>query len=132
VASIRQFVLTMLMLLSTILALGSNACADAGRSGGDIEGRLTVQRVEINVVRSIPPEIFVRVHGVVLNGCTDVGAVTQHKTGHIVTLTIPTHSRDRVCTMMARLIDKTIRLKGDFAPGFYTLNVNGVVEQFWV
>src|SRR5215469_8411885 len=97
----RQFVLTTLMLLSTILAFGSNVSADAARrDGGGIEGQLTIQRIEVNVVRSVPPKVFVRVHGVVLNGCTDVGASAQDKSGHTVTVTIPTHTRDRVCTMM--------------------------------
>ncbi len=133
VANMRQLVLGTFMLLSTILPLGANACADTGRKGGgDVEGRLTVQRIEVKVVRSVPPQVFARVHGVVLNGCTVFGAVAQHKNGYAVTLTIPTHVRSRVCTMMARLIDETIRLDGDFAPGLYTLEVDGVVEQFKV
>jgi hypothetical protein len=120
-------------MLSTILVLGSNALADAGgRSGSQMEGQLTIQRIEVNVIRSVPPKVFVRVHGVVLNGCTDVGAAKQHRNGHIITVTIPTYTRNRVCTMMARLIDETVRLEGDFAVGVYTVNVNGVVEQFKV
>ena len=129
----RQLVLVTVMLLSTVLPLTANACADAGRKGADdSEGRLTIQRIEVNVVRSVPPKVFARVHGVVLNGCTVLGTVMQHKTGHTFNVTIPTHTRSAVCTMMARLIDETIRLEGDFAPGLYTLNVNGTVEQFKV
>jgi hypothetical protein len=129
VQNLRQ--LTALVILPTMLALLSNALANAGgKSDAGAEGRLNVQRIEIKVVRSVPPEVFVRVHGVVLNGCTVLGKVVQHQTGHMVTVTIPTQTRDRVCTMMARLIDETIRLEGDFAPGFYTLDVNGVVERF--
>jgi len=69
---------------------------------------------------------------VMLNGCTVLGTVVQYKTGHKVTVMIPTETRDRVCTMKARLIDETIKLEGNFAPGFYTLDINGVVEQFKV
>ena len=125
--------LAALVILPMMLAFVSNARADAGgRGGSGIEGRLTVEQIEVNVIRSVPPEVFVRVHGVVLNGCTVLGTVAQHKIDHKVTVTIPTETRDRTCTMMARLIDKTIRLEGDFAPGFYTLDINGVVEQFKV
>ena len=133
VANMRQLILGTFILLSTVLPLGANACADAGRKGGgDVEGQLTVQRVEVNVIRSVPPQVFAYVHGVVLNGCTVLGAVAQHRTGHTVALTIPIHARYPVCTMMARLIDETIQLAGDFSPGLYTLDVNGVVEQFRV
>ena len=125
--------LSTLMFLSAISPLGSNACADAGRTGSsDTEGLLTVQRIEVNVVRSVPSGVFVRVHGVVLNGCTVLGTVAQHRTGHTITVTIPTHAQHHICTMMARLIDETIRLNGDFTSGSYTVNVNGVVAQFKV
>jgi hypothetical protein len=129
----RELVIGTVMLLSTVLPLAANACADAGRKGGgDLEGRLTIQQIEVNVVRSVPPKVLARVHGVMLNGCTVLDAAVQHKTGHTVTVTIPTHTRHAVCTMMAHLIDETIRLEGNFAPGLYTLNVNGTIEQFKV
>lgn len=97
-----------------------------------MEGRLSIQWIEVKVVRSVPTKVFVHVHGVVLNGCTDVGAAKQHRNGHIITVTIPTYTRHRVCTMIARLVDETIRLEGDFAAGYYTVNINGVVEHFQV
>jgi len=121
--------LAALVIVLTMLVFVSNARANGGNG---TEGQLTVQRIEVNVVRSVPPKVFVRIHGVVLNGCTDVGAAAQHKSGQTVIVTIPTHTRDRVCTMMARLVDETIRLEGDFVPGSYTLNVNGVIEHFHV
>jgi hypothetical protein len=129
----RQLVITSLMLLATVLALGSNSSADTGEKGDkSMEGRLDVQRIEVKVVRAVHPQVFVRVHGVVLNGCTDIGEVEQHKNGNIVSVTIPTFTRHSVCTMMARLIDETIRLDGDFGPGSYTVNVNDVVQRFRV
>jgi hypothetical protein len=125
--------LAALVILPMMLAFVSNARVDAGGSDGSyMEGRLTIQRIEVNVVRSVPPKVFVRIHGVVLNGCTDVGAAKQHRNDHIITVTIPTYARYRVCTMVARLIDETVRLEGNFAAGVYTVNVNGVAEQFRV
>src|SRR6516164_8276226 len=128
---LRAFVITSLVVWSTMVLLGSIMHVNADEvAGGKMEGLLTVQRIEVKVAHSVPPQVFVRVHGVVLNGCTDIGAVEQHKDGPIVTVTMPIHSRDRVCPMIARLIDQTVKLEGDFRPGSYTVNVNGVVEQF--
>jgi hypothetical protein len=129
----RQLVITSLLLLATVLVLGANPSADMGGKGDkSMEGRLDVQRIEVKVVRSVHPQVFVRVHGVVLDGCTDVGEIEQHKNGNIILVTIPTYTRHRVCTMMARLIDETIQLDGDFGPGSYTVNVNDVVRRFRV
>jgi hypothetical protein len=103
------------------------AVANGGQS---TEGRLAVQRVEVRVERSTPCRVFVRVHGVVLNGCTHLDPIEQHRQGREVTVTIPTHTTAEVCTMMARLVDETIRLEGQFTRGSYTVNVNGVIEKF--
>jgi hypothetical protein len=117
----------------TILTLGSNARADsASKASADTGEPLAVQRLEVNVVRSVPPQVSVRVHGVVLNGCTVVDAAAQHRDGRVIKVTILTHSLHRVCTMVARLVDETIQLKGDFAPGAYTLEVNGQVAAFQI
>ena len=129
--NLRRIVLAALVLWSTT-AFGPNRIGAAGKGSGDIEGRLTIRRLEISVTRSVPPEVFVRIHGVVLNGCTDVGAVQQHRNGRTITVTIPTYSRNRTCTMVARLIDETIQLEGDFTSGSYVLDVDGVVKEFHV
>jgi hypothetical protein len=110
-----------------MMALGAVASC-----GGNTEGRLAIRGIEVHLVRSIPPQVFVRVDGVVLNGCTYLDAVRQHRDGNVVTVTIPTHTTAAVCTMIARLVDQTIRLEGQFTPGSYTVNVNGVVENFRV
>jgi predicted dinucleotide-binding enzyme len=114
-----------LTLLSTVLALGAGA-------SGSAEGRLAIRRIEVRVVRSTPPQVFVRVHAVVLDGCTHLDAVTQHRDANVVTVTIPTHTTGEVCTMTAQLVDQTIRLDGQFNRGSYTVNVNGVRAKFRV
>jgi hypothetical protein len=121
----------MLAVLST-LALGSGEVLGAGRTiAGSTEGALSVQRIEVHVVRSTPPRVFVRVHGVLLNGCTTVGTIQQRRDAQVITVTIPTHTTAEVCTMMARLVDEKVRLEGEFTSGsVYTVNVNGVIENF--
>jgi len=137
----RRWVFVALTTLSIMVALACSsgkALEDGGgTAGAGTEGMLTVQRIEVQVVRSgapsTPPEIFVHVHGVLLDGCTFLGAVEQHRDGQMITVTISTrHTKAEVCTMIAQLVDKTIRLEGAFAPGSYTVNVNGVVEKFSV
>ena len=127
----REFKISILLLLM-IFAVGWNASA-AGSHRGDreMEGRLSVERIQINVIRSDRPRVFVRVRGSML-ACAHLGVAEQEKKGHKVIVTIPTHTPQAICPMMARLIDETIRLEGDFGPGSYTLEVNGVVEQFTV
>ena len=116
---------TILILLSTTLALGAVAIG-----GENTEGKLAVQQIEVQVVRSTPLQVFLRVHGIILNGCTYLGTIEQHRHARLVTVTIPTHTTGEVCTGIARLVDEKIRLKGAFPPGAYSVNVNGVVEHF--
>jgi hypothetical protein len=123
-----------LITLSIMVALACSsgkALEDGGTTGGSTDGMLSVQRIEVQVVRSTTPQVFVHVHGVLLDGCTFLGAVEQHRENQVVTVTISTrHTSAEVCTMIAKLVDETIRLEGAFAPGSYTVNVNGVVEKF--
>jgi hypothetical protein len=130
-STMRQIVIGLLILFSTLLTLIAFAFADAPQKAAD-EGQLTIQQIEVDVIRSVPPKIFARVHGVTLNGCTDLGEIVQHRANHTIMVKIPTIVHQQVCTMMARLIDKTIQLQGDFAPGVYTIDVNGIVQQFKV
>lgn len=133
----RRWAFVALTTLSIMVALACSsgkALEDGGgTAGAGTEGMLTVQRIEVQVVGSAPPEVFVHVHGVLLDGCTFLGAVEQHRDGQMITVTIATrHTKAEVCTMIAQLVDKTIRLDGAFTPGSYTVNVNGVVGKFSV
>ena len=117
--------------LIVILTFLSSMLAGIIANGSEAkEQRLAVQRIEVQVVRETPVRVFVQVHGVVLNGCTHLGAIEQHRDAQVVTVTIATHPTAETCTMMARLVDETIRLDGRFTPGSYAVNVNGVVANF--
>jgi hypothetical protein len=132
----RSWVFTALTTVSIMLALactGGKAFEDGGTAGESAQGVLSVQRIEVRVVRSTPPQIFVHVHGVLLDGCTFLGTVEQHRVGQLVTVTISTRrTKAEVCTMIAKLVDETIRLEDAFTPGSYAVNVNGVVANFSV
>src|SRR5262245_32012454 len=107
-----------------LLLLG--ACAEAQGSSLKIDG------IEVKIVRTPqPPHVMVRVHGLLLDGCTSLGAVSQRREANVVTLTIATkHSGAQVCTSMAKILDETIRLEGAFQPGEYVVRVNGVAHRF--
>lgn len=98
------------------------------------DGSLQIDRVEVQVVRTAqPPQVLVRVKGLLLDGCTSLGAVSQRRDGNTVTVTISTkHSGATVCTQVAQLLDETIRLEGPFSPGEYVVRVNGVARRFSV
>jgi hypothetical protein len=123
-----QFAIAILI-LSSLFTL--SASAGLAREEPENE-QLTIQHVEVDVVRSVPTKIFVHIHGVILNGCTELGEIVQHRDDHTIMVKIPTIVHQQICTMMARLIDNTIQLNGDFAPGDYEVDVNGTVKQFRV
>jgi len=124
----RQFLIAMLILSSSLFALR----AYAGAAPEPENDQLTIQSVVVDVIRSAPTRIFVHIHGVVLNGCTDIGEIVQHRDDHTIMVKIPTIVHQQICTMMARLIDKTIQLNGDFPSGVYKVDVNGTIRQFRV
>lgn len=117
-------------MMLAVRSLGSGA--GSGNTGDYAQGQLAVRGIDVRVVRTTPVKVFVDVHGVLLNGCTYLGTVEQHRDTHVITVTLSTYSTREVCTMVAQLVDKTIRLDGEFASGSYTVKVNGVVRDFCV
>jgi hypothetical protein len=117
----RWFVLVMLLLLS--------ACGTAAGTG--TTGRMQVDSVDVQIAESFPPQVFVRFQGVLGDGCTTLGEMSQRRKGNTIDVTVATnHSGAEVCTAIAQLVDKTIKLEGDFPPGEYIVRVNGVERQF--
>jgi hypothetical protein len=115
--------------LALVIILLLSACGTT--AGGASTGRMQVDQVDVQIAESFPPQVFVRVQGVLGDGCTTLGAISQQRTGNTIEVTIATnHSGAEVCTMIAQLVDKTIKLEGDFPAGEYVVRVNGVEQQF--
>ncbi len=115
-----------LMLIAMVLlgACGSTA-------GAPTTGLAQIDKVEVRIAESAPPQIFVQFRGTLGDGCTSLGAISQRRDGNTIDVTVATnHSGAEVCTAIAQLIDQTISLEGDFPPGEYTVRVNGVAQQF--
>lgn len=95
------------------------------------DGLLQVERIDVRVLGPPPAQVQVRVQGMLLDGCTSLGPVSQRRRGNAVTVTIATvNSGAPVCTGLAQLVDTTIRLDGAFPSGTYRVRVNGVERGF--
>jgi hypothetical protein len=94
---------------------------------------LQVDRIDVQVLGSRPAQVRVRVQGMLLDGCTSLGPVSQWREGNAVTLTIATvNSGAAVCTQVAQLVDTMVPLEGSFPSGAYRVRVNGVERTFRV
>jgi hypothetical protein len=94
---------------------------------------LQVDRIDVQVLRSAPAQVQVRVQGMLLDGCTSLGPVSQRRQGSAVTVTIATvNTGASVCTQVAQLVDTLVRLEGSFPSGAYRVRVNGVEKTFRV
>jgi hypothetical protein len=92
-----------------------------------------VDRVDVSLIETVPPQAAAHVVGVVGDSCATVHSVRQARTGDLVTVTI---LRQRplvaVCAQIALPYDDVIRLDGVFPPGSYLVRVNGVERAFTV
>ena len=122
-----------------VLLLGM--CKPPGSTGSDNHtgntpipaqpGLLQVNQVEVLVAESMPPQVSVRVQGVLEDGCARLGTINQQRTGATITVTITTQrSGATVCALVAQHVDQTTRLEGVFSPGEYIVRVNGVERTF--
>jgi inhibitor of cysteine peptidase len=120
----KKWILLALMLLLS-------ACGSA--AGGAQDGLLQVDNVEVQVAESSPPQVSVRVQGMLGNGCYSLGEIRQQRNGNTIEVTITTkHNGSESCTMIAQMIDEKILLEGDFPSGEYIVRVNGVERTFRV
>src|SRR5262245_7012303 len=53
------------------------------------DGLLQVDRIDVQVLGSLPAQVQVRVQGMLLDGCTSLGKVSQRRQNGAVTVTIP-------------------------------------------
>ena len=115
----------------TAVVLSALLGAMGAVAAGAVDPLLFVDGVEVQVRPSTPPAVFVRVHGLLMDGCSSVGTVSQQRDGRRVTVTIRVrHTGATTCTMIGGVVDEIVRLEGSFGPGDYTLTVNGLGRDF--
>ena len=95
-------------------------------------GLLTVSQVDVIIQESFPPQITAKVDGWLPDGCSEVGDITQQRTGRTIDVTITIRRLTTgACIAIAPQVSRSIRLNGSFAEsGAYTVRVNGVEKSF--
>ena len=93
---------------------------------------LTIEKIDVLILESFPPQIMVKVDGWLPDGCSEVGDVTQQRNGFTIDVTIPIRRLSAgACIAIAPQVSRNIRLSGSFAEsGAYTVRVNGVEKSF--
>ena len=110
-------------------ALGA-ACSNPAGPDVVVEP-IQVDRVDVLVLESFPPQASAHVVGVVGDGCASLHSVRQARSGNAVTVTIlRQRPRTAVCTQIALLYDEVIPLDGQYPPGDYVVRVNDVQRTF--
>ncbi len=93
---------------------------------------LQIQTVDALVAESAPPQISVRVTGIIPDSCTKARDPETRRDGSTFTITIigerPT---GMACAQIVSPYEQTIRL-GTLDPGSYTVIVNGVRKDFQI
>ena len=93
---------------------------------------LTVSKADVLILESFPPQIIVKVEGWLPDGCSEVGDITQQRSGFTIDVTITIRRLSTgACIAIAPQVTRNIRLNGSFAEsGAYTVRVNGVEKSF--
>lgn len=104
-----------------------------GTADGDnvITGLANVENVDVTVQES---SIDVVVSGNLQDGCTEIADVTTERqaAGFVISITTA-RPADQICTEALVPFEETITIDtGDLEPGAYTVDANGVTEQFQV
>jgi hypothetical protein len=114
-----------------VFVLGAFACSNPAAAPEVEVTPIQIDRVEVRVLESSPPQATARVEGVIGDGCSELHSESQSRTGNTVTLTIlRARPRGAICTQQAKLYAADVSLQGQYPPGDYVLRVNGVEEKF--
>ncbi len=93
-------------------------------------GVVTIERVDLLILESQPPQVQAHIIGYLGDGCTSLSGITQQRDGTTITITVHAlHSGAQICTAIAPLVDQRVMLEGPFASGQYTVIVNGVAYE---
>ena len=106
---------------------------DVPTPGGEmVVGLAGVESIEILILESFPVQVRAHVQGALSDACTRIGEVTQKRDGNTFEITITTaRPKDLMCAQVITPFEESIALDvAGLKAGTYTVNVNGVSEQF--
>ncbi|MCS6889512.1 MAG: hypothetical protein NZQ09_15005 [Chloroflexus sp.] len=122
-----------ILLAITALMLMLTACTPATTTPMPRPGIVTIEQVDLSVMESNPPQVQAHITGYLGDGCTTFAGITQQREGNTITITVSaTHSGAEMCPAIAPLVDQRVMLEGPFAPGQYTVIVNGTEYQLTI
>ena len=105
---------------------------ESDEDGAWLIERLPINEISLQITKSIPPSINIRVQGYLADSCTLFHQIKQQRKKNLVTVEIITRrARDAVCVEVITEISKSIQLKGNFSIGQdYILAVNDKEKRF--
>ena len=78
---------------------------------------------------AVPVEVLVK--GTLPDACTVLDAATQERAGHLISVTLTMQQpHGALCAQVVRPFRFYLPLEGTYAPGHYTLRVNGAAYPF--
>ena len=114
-----------------ILGASLGAGCSTNPTSTEIVEPIQVDRVEVLILESFPPQATAHVEGILGDGCAALHSQDVVRSGNTVTVTIlRRRPADAVCIQIALLYREDIRLPGQDPPGTYLLRVNGVERTF--
>jgi inhibitor of cysteine peptidase len=102
--------------------------------GGEIVyGMAQVQNVEVRNAQSASQNPEVTIKGYLGDACTELGSISDELNGSTIRVTVETRRpADAVCAQIIEAFETTYTLTSVPGPGTYTVDVNGVQQQFTV
>ena len=94
---------------------------------------IRIESVDVRVGSTRPAQVTVHVSGALGDGCDFLHSIEPRRDGRKVEFRIRrTHFTGGPCTKIYKEFSQELGLPGSYAPGSYTLRVNGVTKRFTV
>ncbi len=106
--------------------------SEAANEDGMIVKEANILDAQVLILESFPVQVNVQVMGVLNDGCTSLGPIEVAQNGSTFNVTVyTTRPADRMCTQQVTNFEETVSLDvQDLPAGTYTVNVNGVSNDF--
>ena len=134
--------LRLLVPLIALVALSAVACASEGQGGHTVQASqgngaplAAIEEIEVKALGSLPVEVEVWARGVLPDGCTRTGRITEQREANTFLLTVFTKRLDAAecdageIAAFVQIISLDVQ---GLNAGEYTVTVNGVSSSFYL